>query len=335
MYIRSRAPLRISFSGGGTDVPPYPEERGGCVLSATIDKFCYSTIAPKEDRSIRLQSLDYDIVAKYRAEERLPYDGQLDLIKAAFNVMGISDGLELFIHSDAPPGTGLGSSSTLVVSLVGAIAAWKGLELSQYEIADLAYRIEREELKIVGGLQDQFAATFGGFNFIEFHKDQTVVHPLRIKKEILHELRYNLLLCYTGVIRLSGGIVEQQRRSYVAGLPSVVEALDHVKSLTLELKNALLLNRLGDFGALLHEAWEHKKKLDPNITNSRIDALYDAARSQGAIGGKILGAGGGGYLLLYVPFQRKHLIARDLERLGGQVVDFDFEFRGLQSWRVR
>ena len=304
------------------------------MLSATIDKFCYSTVEPRADSSINVQSLDYDVVARYRAEEKLPYDGQLDLVKAAFNVLGVSDGLDLFIHSDAPPGSGLGSSSTLVVSLVGAIGTWKGLELSSYEIADLAHRIEREELRIVGGLQDQYAATFGGFNFIEFHGDRTVVHPLRIKKEVLHELQYCLLLCYTGEIRLSGGIVAHQVRSYVERRPDVVAALDRVKALTLESKDALLLNRLDDFGALLHETWEHKKRFDPNITNPRIDALYEAARAQGALGGKLLGAGGGGYLLFYTPFKTKHRVAETLDRLGGRIVDFAFEFRGLQSWKI-
>jgi D-glycero-alpha-D-manno-heptose-7-phosphate kinase len=335
MFVRSKAPLRISFGGGGTDVPPYPGERGGCVLSSTIDKYAYATLVPTDDGSIRLESLDYDVVAKYRAEEALPYDGTLDLIKAALNVMGVKDGCELFLHSDAPPGSGLGSSSTLCVALVGAIGRWRRLPLTPYEVAETAYRIEREELAIMGGLQDQYAASFGGFNFIEFHGDSTIVNPLKIRLEHLNELHYNLLLCYTGGIRLSAEIVKHQTESYQEGKPDVVAALEELKDLTIRMKSALLLGHTDDFGSLFHEAWQNKKRLDPNITSPRIDEMYEEARRLGALGGKLLGAGGGGYLLVYCPFRRKHLVARRLEEMGGQVVEFSFEFQGLQTWRGR
>jgi D-glycero-alpha-D-manno-heptose-7-phosphate kinase len=331
--IRSRAPLRISFCGGGTDVKPYPEEKGGCVLSCTIDKYAYATIRPRDDQEVHVTSLDYNLLAKYHTGN-LVYDGELDLIKAALKLMGISQGLDLFIHSDAPPGSGLGSSSTMVVAVIGALASWQNLPLTPYEVAELAYQIERVELGIVGGLQDQYAAAFGGFNFIEFGRSAVVVNPLRVPDQHLSELGYNLVLCFTGRTRLSGHIVEEQRESFIQKKGAVVAALDEMKALTIEMKNALLRGRLTDFADLLHVAWESKKRLNQRISNDQIDQLYEVARKNGALGGKILGAGGGGYLLLYCPFDRKHLISQELEKLGGQVVGFNFEHHGQQSWTV-
>lgn len=334
MIIRARAPLRMSFAGGGTDVSPYPEERGGAVLSATIDKYAYVSVVPRDDGEIQVQSLDYDIVAKYHAEGELLYDGELDLVKAAINHLGSGKGLSLFMHSDAPPGSGLGSSSTVVVTLIGALARWLRQPLTNYEIAQLAYHIEREDLGIRGGMQDQYAATFGGFNFIEFLGPTVVVNPLRLPQALVNELEYRLLLCYTGRTRLSANILQRQIAGYVDKRREVVEALDATKQTAIALKNALLRGRIDDFGALLHEAWQLKKQFDPAITTPEIDEMYETARRLGAVGGKILGAGGGGYLLLFCEFDRKHLIARRLEEMGGQVVEFGFEWHGLQSWAV-
>jgi len=337
MIIRSKAPLRISFVGGGTDVPPYVEERGGVVLSATIDKYAYGSLRLRDDRDITVQSLDYDIVAKYHLDDDLQYDGELDLVKAVIKNMsnGRKQGLDFFIHSDAPPGSGLGSSSTMVVALIGLIKHWQRLPLTNYEIAELAYRIERKDLGIQGGMQDQYAAVFGGFNFMEFGPAAVIVNPLRVGIESINELEYNLLLCYTGRTRLSANIITTQVGAYVRGEAEVLSAMDELKKITIEMKNALLQGRLTDFGLLLHEAWINKKKMARQITNSTIDTLYDAARKHGALGGKILGAGGGGYLLLYCEFDKKHIVAEELEKLGGQFVEFTFEHRGLQTWEVK
>ncbi len=335
MIIRAKAPLRISFCGGGTDVAPYPEERGGVVLSATIDKYAYASLITKEEARIRITSLDYDTEASYRLNEPIPFNGELDLAKAVVKHFAPRTGLHLFLHSDAPPGSGLGSSSTMTVAMVGVFKQWQNHPLTDYEIAELTFQIERVDLQIVGGKQDQYAATFGGFNFIEFFDKTVVVNPLRINDAVINELEYNLLLCYTGKTRLSANIVANQTRSYQERKPAVVEALDQMKALTVEMKNCLLRGRLDDFGQLLHAAWLHKKNLDANISTSQIDQLYETGRENGALGGKILGAGGGGYLLFYCPFQKKHRVAEALERAGGQVVKFSFEQRGLQIWDIR
>ncbi len=331
---RSRAPLRVSFCGGGTDVSPYPEERGGVVLSATINKYAFASLLPRSDKQITITSLDYDIVAKYEHGEGVTFDGSLDLVKAVVKRLGGDSGLDLFVHSDAPPGSGLGSSSTLVVALIGAFREWLSKPLTDYEIAELAYQIERVDMKIAGGRQDQYAATFGGFNFIEFSKDFTVVNPLRIKPSILNELEYRLLLCYTGETRLSAGILKRQTDSYVSKKEEVVKALDGLKDDTTQMKNSLLLGKLDLLGELLHEAWLKKKNLDQEISSSRIDDLYSIARKHGALGGKILGAGGGGYLLTLCRFDKKHIVAEKLENAGGQIVEFGFEFRGLDTWKA-
>ena len=331
--IRSKAPLRISFAGGGTDVPPYPQERGGAVLSVTINKYAYASLLPADDDAITVHSLDYDIVAKYHGEADLAYNGELDLVKAAIRRLAVQKtGLHLFLHSDAPPGSGLGSSSTLVVALVGLFRPWLRQPLTDYQIAELAYQIERLDLGIKGGMQDQYAAAFGGVNFIEFTDKAVIVNPLRVSPDRLNELEYNLLLCYTGRTRVSANIVARQTESFIAKRKEVVRALDAQKEMAIQMKNALLKGQLDDFGHLLHEAWQTKKHLDPAITTPEIDAMYETGRKEGALGGKILGAGGGGYLLLYCPFDRKHVVAAALERLGGQVVNFGFELRGLQTW---
>lgn len=283
---------------------------------------------------INVQSLDYDIIASYHADNELQYSGKLDLVKAAIKVMKIKNGLDLFLHSDAPPGCGLGTSSTMVVALVGAFKRWLKLPFTSYDIAELAYHIERKELDMKGGRQDQYAASFGGFNFIEFLGDKTIVNPLRIRGEILNELEYRLMLCYTGKTRLSAGIIDDQVSSYRQKKEDVVRALDETKELAIAMKNALLLGQIGEFGSLLHQAWCSKKRFSTKITDPDIDELYEVARQNGSIGGKLLGAGGGGYLLLLCEFDKRHIVAAKLEQLGGKIVSFAFEFNGLQTWEV-
>lgn len=338
MIVRSKAPLRISFAGGGTDVSPYMEERGGAVLSTTIDKYAYSTLRLRDDATVTLTSLDYDVVAKYQIDQPVIYDGKLDLVKAVVRELGAnnqSQGMDIFLHTDAPPGSGLGSSSALVVSLIGLFKHWQRLPLTNYEIAERAYQIERVDMGIRGGRQDQYAATFGGFNFIEFSKDAVIVNPLRVPADVLNELQYNLVLCYTGSTRLSARIIETQVQGYLDRAVDAVSAMDELKQIARDLKNALLQGRLDDFGVLLHEAWLNKKKMARQISNAHIEELYQVARESGALGGKITGAGGGGYMFFYCQFDKKHVVAEKLEQHGAQVVDFSFDASGLQTWDVR
>lgn len=341
---RSKAPLRVSFAGGGTDVSPYPEEKGGAVLNCTIDKFAYATleVTPEGAGAAHVHSLDYNLSANYARPDDLVYNGELDLPKAALKLLrpsGVhgqaSDTLELFLHSDAPPGTGLGSSSTMAVALVGAFQQYLKEPWTPYEVAELAYKIEREELGLKGGRQDQYAAAFGGFNFMEFDGKTTIVNPLRVPPDVLNELAYRLLLCYTGTSHYSNDIIERQQASYAEKRESTVNALDATRQLAIDMKNELVRGNIDQMGRLLDEGWQLKKRFTEGISNAQIDAFYERARAAGALGGKLVGAGGGGYILLFCDFQRRANVARAVNDSGGRVVDFSLEPQGLRTWMVR
>lgn len=332
--LRARAPLRVSFAGGGTDVPPYPSEEGGLVLSATINRYAYGTLRPRQDRQIGIQSLDLDAAASFALEEARPNGDRLDLIKAAVHKLASDspNGFDLFLHSAAPPGSGLGSSSAVVVTLVGLLSTHMKLPLTDYEKARLAYTVERQDLGLKGGTQDQYAAVFGGFNFMEFRADDVIVNPLRISPETIHELEYNLLLCFTGGTRVSDHIIDDQTKRYQAQESSTVDGLHMQKELAVEMKNALLQGQLTEFGGLLDRAWAYKKQMSPKITNDHIDELYDEAMRNGALGGKVTGAGGGGYMLLYCHYDSKHKVHAALSALGAEPIDFQFDHSGLTTW---
>jgi D-glycero-alpha-D-manno-heptose-7-phosphate kinase len=337
MVIRAKAPLRISFAGGGTDVPPFPQLEGGCVLSTTISRYAYCTLEPRDDHYVGVHSLDYGLSVTYHPEDTLEYDGKLDLVKAAIRKLRPANeqrGFDLMLHSDAPPGSGLGASSAMMVALVGVLKEYGNLPLTDYEVADLACHIEREELGIQGGLQDQYAAAFGGWNYIEFLPGRVIVNPLKISPDVVNELQYNLLLAYTGTMRLSGHIIADQVDRYERRDAETLEALRVLKRLTIEMKNAMLRRELNDFGELLHEEWQHKKKVSSKISGTHLDMLYDIAREHGALGGKVTGAGGGGYMLLYCRSGRKHHVAEKLKELGCTITDFSLEPSGLQTWRM-
>lgn len=328
--IRARAPLRLSFAGGGTDVPPFCDDEGSCVLNATITKYAYGTLRASRGDRIRVRSIDLGLSLTLGTRDRLVYDGKLDLVKASIRkMMGRGrTGMEIFLHTEAPPGSGLGASSALVVTLVGLLKEHLRRSMADYEIAETAFRIERGDLRILGGFQDQYAAAFGGFNFLEYRDGRVTVNPLRVGADAINELEHNLLLCYTGSTRLSSRIIEDQvnrdRRP----------ALRRIKALAVEMKEALLRRRLDDFARLMHDEWRAKRSLSPRIATKRIDALYAAARRAGAIGGKITGAGGGGYMLLYCAFDRKHRVADVVRRAGGVAEGVTFCRRGLETWRA-
>jgi D-glycero-alpha-D-manno-heptose-7-phosphate kinase len=334
--IRSRAPLRISFGGGGTDVSPYCEERGGIVLNATINRYAYVTIVPRDTGLITLRSLDYGDEVSYHVNDEIPpFNYQMDLAKGVINRLGIADlktGFDLFTHTDCPPGSGLGASSTMMVALIGAFDRWLRLGLTRYEVARLAYEIEREDLGIQGGRQDQYAASFGGFNFMEFRAENALVNPLRIPSEWLCELEYAMVLAYTGQTRLSSAIIEDQIRNFSQGKATSVEAMDQTRDLAFAMKQALLKGDIQQMGHTLHMAWDLKKKLSDKISNAHIDRLYDEARAAGALGGKISGAGGGGFMFFFTGFDRRHHVMDALTRCGAQVVHFGFSETGMQAW---
>ncbi len=333
MVIRSIAPLRISFAGGGTDIAEYSQTYGGAVINSTINWYAHTNLVPA-GKAIRLISLDF---GTDETIEHLVYDGKNDLVKATLKkIAGAKLGgwAEILMHTDAPPGSGLGASSAVVVSLVGALNNWLSHFMGDYEVAEVAYDIERRELGIKGGYQDQFASVFGGFNYIEFLKDgRVIVNPLRISHDNIKELEYHLLLCYTGGTRLSANIIERQVEDFRGG--KNVEALNDQKKMAFDMKNCLLKGDFDEFGKMLDAAWQTKKMMAEGITNRRIDDLYKAARSEGAVGGKILGAGGGGYLLLYCNYATKHKVEKAMRSLGAEPRPFSFVKDGLTVWRSK
>lgn len=334
--VRAKAPLRLSFAGGGTDVPPFPEREGGVALNTTINRYAYASLTPRKDGQIHIRSLDFGLSLNYSVEDKLDYDGRLDLAKAAILNMGAqkSSGFDIFLHAAVPPGSGLGASSAMMVSIVGVLKEFKQMHLTKYATAKMAHQLERVELKISGGMQDQYSATFGGFNFMEFHKDDVVVTPLQIPVDVVNELEYNMLLAYTGETRLSAGIIDDQVKRYIDSNEVSMEALREMKHLTTETKNALIEQKLRRFAELLDEGWQAKKKLSSKISTDFIDEVYDESKKAGAIGGKLSGAGGGGYLLLYCQPGEKYNVAQRVSSMGCTPTDFDFTNTGLQTWKT-
>jgi D-glycero-alpha-D-manno-heptose-7-phosphate kinase len=331
--IRARAPLRVSFAGGGTDVPPYPHLMGGIVLSSTINNYAYCSIAPRNDKGVAVLQENSGSNSVAPSLEDLIGDGEIGLVKAVAQRFHPESGFNVSLRYDALPGAGLGSSSALCVALIGALGEWKRSSMTDYEVASLAYEVERKDAGIPGGMQDQFASTFGGFNLIEFRKDATIVNPLRVRRDILQELEYNSMLCFTGGTRQSGGILKRQIESYARKDPEVLGALEEMKELTLEMKDNLLTGNLTEFARKLNSEWELKKKLDKGITTEESEKLLQAARDAGAIGGKLLGAGGGGFLFLYCASGRQNQVQYAVEALGGRTFPVRFDHEGLQTWR--
>lgn len=304
------------------------------MLSATIDRYAYASLSPRKDGQISIESIDYGTSLDFGVSDPLHFDGKLDLVKAAIRRLGGAeqDGYDLLLRSNVPPGSGLGSSSTLMVCLIGLLNSRYRLALTDYQIAELAYTLEREDLGIAGGLQDQYAAVFGGFNFIEFEAERVIVNPLRIRQELVNELQHNMLLCDTGMTRASAQIIEDQTARFVSGSSDTVEGLWEQRNLAVEMKNALLRGNLPHFGELLGVAWDQKKRMSPKITTEMIDETYSIARKSGAIGGKVTGAGGGGHLLIYCDSRSRHRVASALEKKGVSLVDFSFVSDGMVTW---
>lgn len=339
MLIRSKAPLRLGLAGGGTDVSPYSDDFGGAILNVTIGMYAYATIKPTTNNEVVFHAIDKKEKVSYVAESNLPLDGKLDLLKGIYNRIvkdfngGTPLSLELTTFVDAPPGSGLGSSSTLVVAVLGAFVEWLKLPLGEYDIAHLAYSIEREDLNMAGGKQDQYAATFGGVNFMEFYSDnKVIVNPLRVKLRHLNELEHNLILFFTETSRLSSDIIEKQRANVTNKNKDSIEAMHNLKEQAQMMKEALLKGEINRIGEILHYGWLHKKNMAEGISNPHIDRFYDAAIAAGATGGKISGAGGGGFMIFYAPENNKYAVIEALEKLGGKVMRYTFTNVGLTSW---
>ncbi len=342
--IRARVPLRLGLAGGGTDLSPYCDDFGGAVLNTTIDRYAYAFIAPSDDGQVHFVAPDLE------QTESLPPDFQhLPNCKLALHagvarrmLTQFGDGtlppIRVTSYVDAPPGSGLGSSSALVVALVEAFANFLAAPLGPYDVAHIAWEIERVELGLAGGKQDQYAATFGGTNFIEFHAgDRVIVNPLRVAPAVLNELETSIVTCFTGVSRRSEEIIVEQQRGMTGergqSQPGdVMDSLHQLKSDALEMKEALLRGEIPRMAEILNRSWAAKKRTAAGISTSRIETLYDRAFASGAIGGKVSGAGGGGFMMFIVPPDRRIAVIRALNAAEGTASGVHLTSLGAESW---
>jgi len=342
MTTRARAPLRLGLAGGGTDVSPYCDVFGGNVMNVTIDRYAYALIDESSNGNIQFHAMDSEIVEEYESSSsEISVAGPLRLLKGVFARISrdyldaAKPALRVQTYSDAPPGSGLGSSSTMVVALVQAFVEHFSLPLGEYEVAHLAYDIERNDLNLAGGKQDQYAATFGGFNFMEFYAgDRVIVNPLRIKDWVWAELEASMVLYFTGVSRASADIIGQQSRNIEDKQQSSIDAMHRLKQEAIQMKECILKGDLRGLASTLQSGWEAKKKTADCISNPLIERVEQVAFANGATATKVSGAGGGGFMMfLCAPDQRLRLI-RALLTQGGSILDFHFTQQGATSWRV-
>jgi len=340
MLYRSKAPLRIGLAGGGTDVSPYSDEFGGAILNATLSLHAQATIEPTNDYTLSFHSIDKKEEQSFPVAEQMPINGTLDLLKGVYNRIQkdhpfTTNGFRLSTYVDAPAGSGLGTSSTLVVAIIGAFAEMLKLPLGDYDTAHYAYEIERKDLQLAGGRQDQYAATFGGFNFMEFYADdKVIVNPLRIRQEQLNELEHNLVLYFTSTTRESASIISEQQRNVRENNTRSIDAMHQLKEQARMMKEALLTGKLGQIGEILDYGFQQKRNMAHNISNDHIEQIYTAAKNAGATGGKISGAGGGGFMIFYCPNNTRYKVIETLNTFGGWVSPFQFTQHGLTSWTV-
>jgi D-glycero-alpha-D-manno-heptose-7-phosphate kinase len=339
MIIRSKAPLRLGLAGGGTDISNYYNVYGGFVLNATVDMYAYCTIEPNDQGFVEFIAADINKREKFEAREKLPTDTSLALHSGIYNRI-VSDyhhkplSFTMTTYSDAPPGSGLGSSSTMVVAIIKAFEEWLNLPFGEYDIASLAYKIEREDIGLAGGKQDQYAATFGGFNFMEFYENERViVNPLRLKRWIRNELESSLILYYTGISRESANIIKEQINHSQKGDKSI-ESMHELKKHAVYMKEALLKGDFKGFSNCLLEGWLAKKKTATTISNTFLDDLYQYAIDNGAESAKISGAGGGGFMMIYCNPCKRVALINALKEKQGMVLTPTFTERGTQGWTI-
>ena len=342
LKFRAKAPLRLGLAGGGTDVAPYSEEYGGMVLNATISLYAHCTVEERRDGKIVFEALDMDLRFEADATRSLATDHPLGLIAQVYNRIvndhcnGEPFGVTVSTYADVPPGSGLGSSSTLVVAALTALAEFKRLPLGEYEIAHLAYEIERVDLGLAGGKQDQYAATFGGVNLMEFYaEDRVIINPLRLRTSAVAELEASLILFYSGRSRSSASIIDEQVANVRSGNQTSIEGMHALKDQARHMKEALLLGDFQAFGEQLRKGWQSKRSIATNISNSQIDDILMAAIESGALGGKISGAGGGGFLMIAVPPERKPAVLARLGEFPGKIFNCVLTQEGARAWKVR
>lgn len=340
MIIRSKAPLRLGLAGGGSDVSPYSDIYGGLILNATINLYAYCTIEELDQQLIQINSIDSGCDVIYPLTSCLDIDGKAILIKGVFNRLMRDFNLEIrpfriTTYNDAPAGSGLGTSSTMVVCILKAFAEWYYLPLGDYEIARLAYEIERIDLGLSGGKQDQYAASFGGFNYMEFlQNDLVIVNPLKIKRWILDELEASMLLYFTGKSRESARIIDEQKSNTSKGNNDAIEAMHRIKQSAVDMKLAVLKGDINAFAEILRKGWEDKQKMASHITNPIIKQAMDVAIANGAKAGKVSGAGGGGFIIFIVEPTKKKAVEKALLKLGGFTVPFQFTDGGAHGWKI-
>jgi len=327
---KAKSPVRISFAGGGTDITSYFYQNAGVVLNSTINKYSHASLIKRSDSKIILFSNDLKLKLEYKDLSKVKYNGQLDLVKSVIKDIDPDFGFELYTYSDVPPGSGLGGSAVLLSAIIGTFNNFRNDKLTNYEVAELAFHAERIGLGLSGGWQDQYATVFGGFNFIEFNSFNNIVHPLRISENTINELEDSLILCYTGICHNSGNIHDDQKN--IMKKKEIAKYAEASKEIAYEMKSRLLKNQLDDFGKLLHEAWNLKKYFSSRISNDHLDAIYDYAMKNGALGGKLLGAGGGGYFLFYIHTLKKFGLINALEKKGLKTDNFSFSNEGLKCW---
>jgi len=334
IYIRSRAPVRVSFGGGGSDVTHFFTADSGAVINSAVSIYSHATLKVNEDKTIRIHSLDLDEALQAKdLQEALKKKGKFGLILSVLEVIKPDFGFNLFLHSDFPVGSGLGGSATITAAILGCFNMLRKDKWDQHELAEIAFQAERLHLGIEGGWQDQYAAVFGGFNFLEFGSDQNIVHPIRLNPETLLELEESLVLCDTGISHDSGNIHKDQRQEMHR--EDIKQLVKQNVKLTYDIRNHLLRGNLAAFGKALDKAWQLKRNLSNKISNAHLDSIYNEALKNGAIGGKLLGAGGGGFFLFYVrPFE-KHNLLKYLKSKKLSIQPFTFEKEGLKTWSSR
>lgn len=330
MLLIARAPVRISLGGGGTDLPAYYTQFGGAVINTAINRYTYTTISPGSTPALQIISSDFRVFYRHQASSEMVAEGELGLAKAVLREFGNYDGLDIFLASQVPPGTGLGSSGAVAVSMITALAAWNKRNLSKQEIAEMACDISINKLHLPSGKQDEYGAAMGGLNHIVFAKDQTSVAPVQMSPQALETLQRRLMLFFTGKSRDSGTILTEQSNASKAQDQSTLERMHKIKTLGQDILACLESERLDDFGDLLHQSWLQKRGVAAAVSNDVIDKAYQTARDKGAIGGKITGAGGGGFLMLYCHEDKQDVVTANLQALTLQRMDFRFDFDGTQ-----